>query len=80
MAGLSYALLCGVLGADKLNPTVTYLWTRSNGQIMANTSALHFHSLQLSDAGEYTCRVTVRSPYLFNEVIATASYPLFLEC
>ena len=80
VVGLSHTLICNVLGADNLNPNMTYLWTRSSGQIMANTNTLNFHSLQLSDAGEYTCQVTIRSPYIHKDVTATTSHSLILEC
>ena len=81
MTGFSHTLICEVLGVDKLNPTIIYQWSKSRGQFVVNLSTnLSFHSLRLSDAGEYACQVIVKSPYLHSNVTAVASYSLVLEC
>lgn len=82
MIGLSHNLTCNILGTDDLNPNITYLWIKNSSQVLANSSTctLYFQSLRLSDAGEYTCRVTIRSPYLDNEITAITSHSLILEC
>ncbi|BET02654.1 LamB [Nesidiocoris tenuis] len=40
-----------------LEPPVTFLWTRRNGQILTNQtgSKIHFSNVMPSDAGEYLC-------------------------
>ena len=79
--GLSHNLTCNIiLGARNLNASINYVWEMDRIQIMANTSTLSFQSLRLSDAGEYTCSVIVRSPYLHNEITAVTSHSLILEC
>ena len=68
-----YSLTCGVSGTEHLNPSITYQWTKNNGtltqiQVAAVARVLSFSSLRLSDAGRYTCRATVSSPYLNNNI------------
>jgi hypothetical protein len=79
--GRSHTLICNVSGTDDLNPNITYMWIKNSSQFLANSSvgALSFQSLRLSDAGEYTCRITVRSPYLRDEITTTTVYSLILE-
>ena len=78
-AGQIYTLICIVSGAENLNPTTTYWWTKSNTnvtqtQVGTNSNTLSFSSLRLSDAGKYTCAVAVTSDYLARNVILTSSY------
>lgn len=80
-----YALTCYIFGAQNINPIVTYRWTKDAGNgihapVGMNSSALRFSSLRLSDAGQYTCHVTVRSLYLDNELVAVASHNVILKC
>ena len=73
-----YTLTCTVTGAENLSPTITYQWTRDNGttqtQVGTNSNTLSFSPLSLSDAGRYTCDVTVGSSYLNSDIMA-ASIP-----
>ena len=68
-------LTCKIFGADNLNPTITYQWTRNNGttqiSIGTNLNTLSLPPLQLSDAGFYLCRVT--SALLNNPVTTNTS-------
>ena len=71
-----YSLTCDVTGDENLNPTITYQWTQTNGtmtQVGTNSNSLFFSSLSLSDAGRYTCSVTVSSLYLNSNVMALSS-------
>ena len=68
-----YSLTCGVNGAGNLNPSITYQWTKNNDtqtqiQVGANPAVLSFSPLRLSDAGRYTCNVTVSSLHLDNDI------------
>ena len=62
-----------VSGADNLNPTITYQWTR-NGETVpdGNPRTLDLSPLQLSHAGNYTCRATISSSLLNNNITATS--------
>ena len=64
------SLSCDVSGAaDSLNPMITYQWTR-NGDVVqdGSLSTLILSSLRLSQAGVYTCRATVSSILLNNDI------------
>ncbi len=63
MAGESYTLTCTVTGAESLNPTITYEWTRG-GTSVGSDSILIFNPLTLSSSGQYVCTVTVTSDLL----------------
>ena len=75
--GSSYVLTCDVSGDETLSSTLAYQWTWDNGTIQVpvgtNSSTLSFSPLSLSDTGRYTCSVTVSSPYLNSNIIATSS-------
>ena len=71
-----YSLTCDVTGDENLSSTRTYQWTRDNGtmtQVGTNSKTLSFSSLSLSNAGRYTCNVTVSSLYLNSNVMALSS-------
>ena len=73
-----YILACDVFGDENLMPTVTYQWTRDNGTIETvgtNSRTLSFSHFSLSDAGQYTCSVTVSSPYLNSNVTVSSGNP-----
>ena len=68
LLGEDYNLTCTINGADKLNPVLNYGWIQ-NGTILDNkTNILSFSSFRLSDAGNYSCTVTICSQYI-NESI-----------
>ena len=72
-----YSLTCDVTGDENLNPTITYQWTMDNGnsqtQVGTNSNSLSFSPLSLSNAGRYTCSVTVSSLYLDGNVVVSSS-------
>ena len=77
-AGQNYRLICGVSGAENLNPTTTYRWTRNSGteiQIGDDPSILSFTPLRLADAASYICEVTISSSYITGDIIAMSINP-----
>ena len=58
--GQSHTLTCRVYGTD--SPVTAYQWMK-DGTLLSNEiqETLSFSSIMLSDAGEYTCEVTVES-------------------
>ena len=78
-AGESYQLTCSVTGAENLNPTITYRWTRNSGsgqtQVGAYSSTLSFTPLRLADAASYVCEVTISSNYLTGDIVAMKINP-----
>ena len=69
-------LTCDVSGADNLNPTITYQWTRNDGstqtRVGTNSNILTLSPLGLSNAGNYTCSTTVNSTLLNNDIITSS--------
>jgi hypothetical protein len=78
-AGENYQLTCSVSGAENLNPTTTYRWTKNSGsgqtQVGANSNTLSFTPLRLADAASYVCEITVSSTYLTGDIIVTNVNP-----
>ena len=69
-------LTCNVSGADNLNPTITYQWTRNDQPVPgATTNTFNFSPLRLSQAGVYTCSATVGSSFLSGDINANAGNP-----
>lgn len=75
--GQGFSLECTIFGAEALNSILTYQWTKNNStgqmQVGSNTNILSFSSLRLSDAGQYSCQVTVTSRYLHNALNVTSA-------
>ena len=64
-----YSLTCSVSGADSLSPTsTTYRWynesSNPRSQVGINSSTYTFTRLRPYHAGQYTCEVTIASPFL----------------
>ena len=58
VVGQSYTLTCRVYGTD--SPITAYQWMKDGIQLANEMQAtLSFSSIMLSDAGQYTCGVTV---------------------
>ena len=64
--GQSYSLTCSVSGAS----VTTYQWRKDGSVLQGETTEirLSFSPLRLSDAGQYTCEVTVNSMTLTDDV------------
>ena len=75
-----YTLTCDVFGADRLNPTITYQWTRNDERVPGGSSRiLNLPPLSLSIAGNYTCNVTISSALLTSGMPASAGTPQRVE-
>lgn len=78
----SYTLVCIISGADKLNATMFYRWMKGDGvHVAARTSSktLYFGSVSLSDAGQYSCQVSVVSNYIETNVTLMDTYAMVIE-
>ena len=75
MVGQMGTLTCVVSGAERLNPTIAYQWTRNDGstqtQVGTHSNVLSFSAVRLSAAGDYTCSATVGSTLLNNDITAS---------
>ena len=69
VTGSNYNLTCHV--AQSLQSSKTYQLKKGRTILRNNTMAIfNFMSLRLSDAGCYTCMVTIESEYLSGSIIA----------
>ena len=75
----SYTLICSVTGDENLNSSVSYRWTKNDDTQAQISEVLSFSSLRLSDAGQYTCRATVSSPYLDNDITVVDSQDVTIQ-
>ena len=69
IVGQSYSLTCtaNVTGGVTLSNTTTISWIHPNGSVTSGTGSslnLSLNPLRVSDAGQYTCNVSVSSPFL----------------
>ena len=79
MAGQNYDIICGVRGAENLNSTITYQWTRNNE---TGNKSLSFAPVRISDAGiSYFCLATVVSNYLSvpGHTVLSPGYKLIIK-
>jgi hypothetical protein len=72
-----YTLTCDVTGASKLSPVI--VWTKNGSTLMQvdNSTTLPFTPLSLSDAGNYSCRIT--STLLNHPVMAINSERVVIQ-
>ena len=84
MVGSMYSLNPTVTGAERLTDAgamVAYQWLKNAVLLvqMSTAVALSFSPLTFSDAGIYTCRVTVTSS-LLSAPITFTSLDIYLTC
>ena len=67
--GSNYTLVCNASGHERLNHmSIKYEWIR-DGVIHRRVPYYTFNPLTRNDTGNYTCRVTIISPLLDDDVI-----------
>ena len=80
---LGYSLDCSVSGADSLNPTITYRWYNESSNPrsqVGTTSSYGFpERLRPYHAGEYTCEVTITTPYLDEDLSSSMMQDITLQ-
>ena len=81
VVGSVYSLTCTATGAEKLTDSnTTYQWFKDGEEVSGEmTETLTSTSLSFSDAGEYTCQVTVASSLLDGQTISLLSYVFGVE-
>ena len=77
-AGQSYTLTCSVSGAS----VTTYHWRKDGTVLSEIRPILSFSPLRLSDAGQYTCEVTVNSITLTDDenVVIMSKISILMHC
>ena len=81
VVGESYCIICTVTGAETLDAQIVTTWGDPGGNVVQSggTTLVHdFTSLQLSDAGQYTCTASVTSPYLDNTLTRSTTQSINL--
>ena len=70
VVGMMYSLICSVSGAERLtDANITYHWSKDGTLVSYDvTTELPFTPLTYSDAGSYTCEVTVLSDFIKNPI------------
>ena len=67
--GGDLSLSCRIFGHENLaNLSVEYQWLKNGSTLYHNSSMLTFAPLKLSEAGLYTCIVTISSSYLLDKL------------
>ena len=76
--GQSYSLSCIVRGINGLNHSTTYQWFKDQSLLPGEmASILYFSALTLSDTGNYSCEVYIRSTQQgHGTIIASSSHNL----
>ena len=82
--GQSYSLICSVTGAENLDSSIIYQWTKNNGTQTQvpngpDPKTLSFLTLGFSDAGQYTCQATVISPYLIDVITGMDTHDIRIK-
>ena len=78
--GETFQFVCEASGIHNLNPVITFSWINAQSrQVGTNSSIFSLQSVKLSDAGEYTCMVTISSTYLRVSLTSNASENLIIE-
>ena len=83
-AGQSYTLTCiaNVTGGEILSTTTTITWIHPSGSVTSGTGSslvLSLNPLQVSDAGQYTCNVSVSSPFFSRARNSTDTYTISVQ-
>ena len=69
--GQRYTLTCTLSGVEDTLRDFTYQWRKNGGIINGHAEqTLSFSSLTLSDAGQYSCMVTVNAVYSANKDVS----------
>ena len=76
--GQSYSLSCIVRGINGFNHSITYQWFKDQSLLPGEmASILYFSALTLSDTGNYSCEVYIRSTQQgHGTIIASSSHNL----
>ena len=84
IAGQSYTLTCtaAVNRAGTMSTTTTITWIHPSGSVTSwtgNSLHLSFDPLRVSDAGQYTCNVSVSSPFLTGTQSSTDTFTINVQ-
>ena len=81
--GRSYTLTCtaNIAGTGTMS-TTTITWIHPNGSVTSGTGSslnLSLNPLRVSDAGQYTCNVSVSSPFLTGAQSSTDTFTINVQ-
>ena len=83
-AGQSYTLTCTatVTEGDTLSTNITITWIYPSGNVTSGAGSsldLSLDQLRVSDAGQYTCNVSVSSPFLTGAQSSTDMFTINVQ-
>ena len=83
-AGQSYTFTCtaAFTGRETLSTTTTISWLHPSESVTSGTGSsldLSLNPLQVSDAGQYTCNVSVSSPFLTGSQSSTDTFTINVQ-
>ena len=70
----SYSVICGVNGADEFYPTIQYQWFHDGKELdNSSTATLTFDPFRTNHVGDYSCLITLTSPFLKHQLTANSN-------
>lgn len=80
VAGEQYILSLIISGNEHLNSDISYQWTKDGTNIAgANSDRYLITTLQLSNRGEYACKVTISSVHLNGDYVISDSFEVSIK-
>ena len=78
--GEAFNITCAARELDVVVPKYDYRWTRDGGNSISDNATISFSSLDISNAGKYTCEVTISSNnFIGGYVSGMSSYNLSMQ-
>ena len=78
--GKAFIIACAARELDVVDPKYVYRWTRDGGYSISDNAVISFSSLNISNAGKYTCEVNISSDnFVGGYVRGMSSYNLSIQ-
>ena len=78
--GEIFNITCAARELNVVDPKYNYRWTRDGGNSISDNATISFSSLNISNAGKYTCEVNISSNnFVGGYVSGMSSYNLSIQ-